>query len=417
MDTVIVLFNRDLRVADHPALAAACARARLVVPLFVLDPAVPAGRRAGFLSECLADLRGSLRARGGELFVRHGDTVRETMRLARESAAEAVFAGADVSAFAQRRQRLLAAQPIEVRLFPGVTVIPPGELLPSGGGDHYRVFTPYWRAWSAAPRRDPEPAPARVAVPDGLPAGDIPEAPRWGALPGGEAHGRARMRTWLRDHLAGYAEGRDDLAGDRTSRLSPYLRFGCVSPLELAGCGEEEFTRQLCWRDFHHQVTHAFPGIGRRDYRPHRGHWREDPDAVRAWAEGRTGVPIVDAGMRQLLAEGWMHNRARLITASYLVKQLGVDWRAGARHFFELLLDGDVADNCGNWQWVAGTGNDTRRNRAFNPIRQARRFDPDGEYVRRYVPELADVPAPLVHEPWLSPRPVRGYPPRLDSPP
>jgi len=236
-------------------------------------------------------------------------------------------------------------------------------------------------------------------------------------MPGGESAGRERADRWLRRFLAGYADGHDDLAGDRTSRLSPYLRFGCVSPLELACRAEsgEDFVRQLCWRDFHHQVTYAFPRINRENYRHTERRWRHDRDALRAWCHGMTGLPIVDAGMRQLLAEGWMHNRARLIVAAYLVKRLGLDWRDGARHFFAHLLDGDVANNSGNWQWVAGTGNDTRPARGFNPLRQARRYDPAGDYVRRYVPELAGVPGAKIHEPWRLPSLPPGYPPRLDG--
>ncbi len=416
MDTVIVLFNRDLRVHDHPALAAACAQARRVVPLFVLDPAIPSGRRRPFLHDCLRDLRDSLRARGGDLLVRQGDTVAETMRLAGETSATAVFTSADVSSLARRRQRRFAEEPIEFRRFPGVTVVPPDLLRPSGGGDHYRVFTPYWRAWSGAPRRSIVGAPEAVPTPKGLRAGAIPRGLPYGGIEGGEGAARKRMRAWTRDRLDGYEDLRDDLAGDGTSRLSPYLRFGCLSPLELAACGNEAFVRQLCWRDFHHQVAFAFPDLNRRDYRPRGTTWRSDKDAEQAWREGMTGVPIVDAGMRQLLAEGWMHNRARLITAAYLVKHLRIDWRVGYDHFFDLLLDGDVADNAGNWQWVAGTGNDTRPNRTFNPLRQARRFDPDGEYVRRYVPELADVPATHILEPWLLSGQAGGYPPPLTRP-
>ncbi|GAA4099070.1 cryptochrome/photolyase family protein [Nonomuraea soli] len=407
MDTVIVLFNRDLRVHDHPALAAACERAGRVVPLFVLDPSVAAGRRSAFLGECLRDLRESLRDRGGELFVRQGETVAETMRLARETGATTVHVSADVSALARSRQRRLAGERIELRRFPGVTVVPPDLLQPSGGGDHYKVFTPYWRAWSQAPRRAVADPPKRVSVPEDLAPGDIPDAEPYGIMRGGEQAARARLDTWIKEGLDDYEEGHDDLAGARTSRLSPYLHFGCLSPLETAvRCDQEAFTRQLCWRDFHHQVTFAFPELPRRDYRP-RGHtWRADAGALRAWKEGLTGVPIVDAGMRQLLAEGFMHNRARMITAAYLVKELKIDWREGAAHFFEHLLDADVANNSGNWQWIAGTGNDTRPNRSFNYLRQARRFDPEGAYVRRYVPELAGLPAPAVHEPTG----VRGYP-------
>jgi deoxyribodipyrimidine photo-lyase len=193
-----------------------------------------------------------------------------------------------------------------------------------------------------------------------------------------------------------------------TSRLSPYLRFGCVSPLAVAtavrkldGAGPAAFVRQLCWRDFYYQVTYAFPGISTKACRPGgEPGWRYDEDALRHWQDGLTGVPIVDAGMRQLRAEGWMHNRARLITAAFLTKHLGVDWRLGVKWFFRWLLDGDVANNSGNWQWVAGTGNDTRPYRRFNPIRQAERFDPDGVYVRRYVPELKSVEGKAVHQPW-----------------
>lgn len=420
-DTVIVLFSRDLRVHDHPALAAACEHARHVVPLFVADPAIPGGNRRGFLAECLFDLRESLRERGGELVVRRGEAVAETMRLAGELGAGAVYSSMDVSTLARHRQRRLAEECERARMefltFPGLTVVPPDALAPSGGGDHYRVFTPYWRAWSRQPRRAVLKAPGRVPIPGSLRPGRLPE-PGDGPsklFRGGEAAGRRRMEQWLKYCLDDYSEGHDDMAGNRTSRLSPYLRLGCVSPLELEslageGRGAADFVRQLCWRDFFHQVTRAFPRINRDDYRPRGQEWRDDEHAAQAWKEGMTGIPIVDAGMRQLLAEGWMHNRARLIVGSFLVRRLQVDWRVGADHFFDRLLDGDIANNYGNWQWVAGTGNDTRPNRPFNHIRQAKRYDPSGEYVRRYVPELAEVPKRMIHEPWRLPSGVPGYP-------
>jgi len=416
MDTIIVLLNRDLRVHDHPALAAACARARRVVPLFVADPALPPRRRAGFLADALLDLRASLRRRGGELILRRGDPVAETMRLVDEVGAQAVWVSADVTRYARRRERRLAAEcarrRLDFRTFPGVTVIPPDALRPAGG-DHYRIFTPYWRAWSAERRRPVVPPPPVVRVPEGLDPGPppLPEAEPYRSLRGGETEGRRRMTLWLRHCLESYAETKDDLAGETTSRLSPYLHFGCISPLELAtaGAASEEFVRRLCWRDFHHQVTLAFPEIDRREYRPRGRRWNDDKDVVAAWREGRTGMPIVDAAMRQLAAEGWLHDRARLIAAAYLTRCLGVDWRIGAEHFAEHLLDADVAVNCGSWQWVAGTGNDTRPRRAFNPVRQAKRFDPDGEYVRRYVPEVGHLPRTLVHEPWKT-GVIRHYP-------
>jgi deoxyribodipyrimidine photo-lyase len=240
---------------------------------------------------------------------------------------------------------------------------------------------------------------------------------------GGESAARKRMEKWLACGLADYGRRHDDLAGDATSRLSADLHFGCLSPLELAvragesgADGGMEYVRQLCWRDFHAQVACAFGDLPRRDYRPRRGGWQEDPEALGAWKAGQTGHPIVDAGMRQLAAEGFMHNRARLLVASFLTRRLNVHWTAGARHFFDLLVDGDIANNAGNWQWVAGTGNDTRPNRRVSLRRQAQRFDPDGEYVRRYVPELAGVGGDAVHAPWRLDRPPRGYPAPLIDP-
>jgi deoxyribodipyrimidine photo-lyase len=222
---------------------------------------------------------------------------------------------------------------------------------------------------------------------------------------GGETAGRRRLSAWIRSGLEHYGERHDDLAADATSRLSPYLHLGCLSPLEIAERaarrdGGESFVRQLAWRDFFHHLLAARPETSETDMRGRGDRWRDDRRALAAWKEGRTGYPIVDAGMRQLLREGYLHNRARLIVGSFLTKDLYVDWRAGAAHFYDWLVDGVVASNVGNWQWVAGTGADTRPNRVFNPIRQAKRFDPDGTYVRRYVPELARIEGAAVHQPW-----------------
>jgi deoxyribodipyrimidine photo-lyase len=429
----VVLFNRDLRVHDHPALAEACWQARTVVPLFVVDPkltgrGLASSNRIGFLLESLGDLRRSLLDRGGQLFVRRGDPATEAVKLARALGASAVFTSADVSRYARRRQGALARGCEQARMrlvtFPGATVVPPGDLAPSGG-DHYRVFTPYWRRWSSMPWRPVPPTPRRVAVPKDLWPGSIPEPTGVNSKPesprrarGGETQARRLANSWVRHHLAAYASGHDDLAGDRTSRLSPYLHFGCVSAAELAhrataAPGGEPFVRQLCWRDFHHQVLAAFPDLPRDDYRPHRRRWEHNPAALEAWRVGLTGIPIVDAGMRQLLNEGWMANRARLLVASCLTKDMGLDWRAGAEHFADWLVDADVANNSGNWQWVAGTGNDTRPNRRFNLLHQAHRYDPAGDYVRRYLPELAGIPGAAVHQPWRLPDSQRR---RLDYP-
>jgi deoxyribodipyrimidine photo-lyase len=426
MRLAIMLFTRDLRVHDNPALDAAVRRAEGVAPLFVLEDRLVSGplaapNRVRFLLEAVDDLRSSLRERGGDLVIRRGDTVGEVIGLARDTGAGGVFCAADVSGYAAGRQRRLSAAcqqaRLELALSPGVTVVPPAELRPSGGGEHYRVFTPYLRAWERAKRRPVAAAPEKVHLPDGLKPGELPDlAGRRkgsGTFPGGESAATKRLDAWLRSGgVNGYADGRNDMAGDETSRLSPYLHFGCLSPLQLAEtAGPGEFTRQLAWRDFFHQVTAAFPAITTRDYRPARVRWRDDREAFDAWREGRTGVPIVDAGMRQLQQEGWMHNRARMIVASLLCKQLHIDWRLGARHFMDLLADGDIANNYGNWQWAAGTGNDTRPGRVLSPLRQATRFDAAGDYVRRYVPELAGLDPVAIRRPWTLPESQRrGYP-------
>jgi deoxyribodipyrimidine photo-lyase len=405
--TAVVLFTRDLRVHDHPALAAAAERAERVLPLFVLDRGLlkrnGTPNRLAFLLDSLRDLGGSLRARGADLILRSGDVVEETVLAARSAGAETVFLSEDVSGYAQERERrlrrALAGEPIALETFPGVTVVPPGELAPAGG-EAFRVFTPYWRRWREEPRRPLLAPPERLVLPDGVSPGRVPglgelvdgspapELPR-----GGEAAARVRLARWLEHGLACYDELRDDLAADATSRLSPYLHFGCVSAGEvveraLGGAGGESYVRQLCWRDFHHQLLAARPAIAREDFRPRKAPWQHDPDALAAWQEGRTGVPLVDAGMRQLLREGFMHNRARMVAADFLTKHLAVDWREGAAHFAQHLVDADLANNTGNWQWTAGTGTDPRPGRRLSPERQARRFDPEGAYARRYVPEL-----------------------------
>jgi deoxyribodipyrimidine photo-lyase len=439
VSTALVLFTRDLRVRDHTALSAAVRHAEHVVPAFVLDEQLLSGscsapNRLSFLLDSLADLDRSLQERGGRLVVRRGELVPEAMRLARSSGAEAIYMSEDVSAYARFRHRLLAEacerERIRLCTFPGVAVVPAGELTPSGGGDHYRVFTPYWRAWSALPRFERAAAPRRISLPDGIHAGTLPSlksltraSPSPELPTGGEHAGLARLKHWMGSGLAEYEERHDDLAADRTSHLSPFLHFGCLSASTVlaraenrSGPGGEAFARQLCWRDFHHQVLAARPDLPSADYRPRGDRWHRSKRLIEAWQEGQTGYPIVDAGMRQLAREGFMHNRARLIVASFLTKLLYIDWRVGAAHFAGLLVDADLANNVGNWQWVAGTGNDTRPNRVLNPIRQAHRFDPAGEYVRRYVPELSGVQGRAIHEPWRMPAAEQralGYPKRI----
>ncbi len=419
MRAAIVLFTRDLRVHDNPALMAALAAAETVLPLFVLDEGIgrtrygAASNRHSFLLESLADLDASLRKLGGALDVRRGDVIAEAVRAAREIGTVTIFANADVSPYAVRRQRRLAAE-LDLRLVDGNFVVPAGEIAPTGN-DHYQVFSPYHRAWSQVPLGAPEQTPDAIRLPATIRPSPVPASAEAAPLPGGETAGVERARAWVHSHLAGYGTGgHDALAADATSRLSPYLHFGCVSPRALAVRAQERggdaFVRQLCWRDFYAQILFARPRTQVEDMRPRGDRWLDDPDALSAWKEGITGFPLVDAGMRQLREEGWMHNRARMVAASFLVKDLGIDWREGARHFFDLLLDGDVAQNIGNWQWIAGTGVDTRPNRVYSPAAQLKKLDPEGAYVRRYVPELADVPARDIAEPGLLapsyPRPI-----------
>lgn len=452
MTVSVVLFTSDLRLHDNPTLRAAVAGSGEVVPLFVLDEAiVSAGfatpNRRAFLADCLTDLDAGLRARGGRLVVRTGDVVDVVRAVAAETGAGEVRTAAGVSRYAQRREeRLRVALESDGRRLhvhdATLTALPPGAVTPAGS-DHFAVFTPYFRRWSRERLRDVLAAPRTVRVPAGIGSDRVPartdtDGVSAGLAAGGETAGRKRFAAWRRSGLATYEDGHDDLAGDVTSRLSPHLHFGTLSPTELVqrarragGAGSEAFVRQLCWRDFHHQVLAARPGVSSADYRTRHDRWRSteptrstepaEPagstasaesagDEVEAWKAGRTGYPVVDAAMRQLRHEGWMHNRGRLLTASFLTKTLYVDWRVGARHFLELLVDGDIANNQLNWQWVAGTGTDSRPNRVLNPVIQGKRYDPDGDYVRRWVPELTGLAGAAVHEPWKLPARERaGY--------
>ncbi|WP_327665839.1 cryptochrome/photolyase family protein [Streptomyces sp. NBC_00498] len=415
----VVLFTSDLRVHDHPPLRAALTAGDVVVPLFVRDTGVAgflAPNREAFLADCLRDLDAALRDRGGRLVVRSGDVVDEVAKVVTETDACVVHVAGGVSAYAHRREdRLrdtLHRLGCDLVAHDGVvTCVPPGAVTPDAR-DHFAVFTPYHRHWAQHGLRAVVRAPRAVRVPDGVGGEVLPErADVSGVSPGlaegGERAGRALLTSWLRSGIAAYEDRHDDLAGDATSRLSPHLHFGTISSVEAVhrantagGPGAEAFVRQLAWRDFHHQVLAARPDAAHADYRTHHDRWRRAPREVEAWQEGRTGYPVVDAAMRQLRHEGWMHNRGRLLTASFLVKTLYVDWRVGARHFLSLLVDGDVANNQMNWQWMAGTGTDSRPNRVLNPVTQAKRYDPDGAYVRRWVPELADVEGSAVHTPW-----------------
>jgi deoxyribodipyrimidine photo-lyase len=431
LDTRLVWLRRDLRLHDHPALAAAlrpCDDAEVrVVPLFVLDPRLLGSRRVAparlrYLAEALADLDAGLRQRGGRLVVRRGDPRRVVPAVAREVRASAVHVTGDVTPYAADRDAAVAARlgDVPLRVHPGLLVHEPGTVL-TGGGRPFRVFTPFHRAWLALPADLPLPAPARIPAHGGVASDGLPTAADLleGATPpaearhdGGETAALRRLDRFLTTRAADYHQARDLLGVDGTSRLSADLHHGCLSPrqamadLDPRRPGHRTFAAELAWREFYAHVLAAWPEVLRREFNPamRRLPWRGRSRAFTAWCDGRTGYPVVDAAMRQLRAEGWMHNRGRMIVASFLCKDLLVDWRLGEAHFLRHLVDGDLASNNGGWQWAAGTGTDAQPYfRIFNPVTQGQRFDPDGAYVRRYVPELAGVPTRWIHRPWELP--------------
>jgi deoxyribodipyrimidine photo-lyase len=427
--TSILWFRRDLRLTDHPGLAAA-AESDHLVPVFCFDPRLTGGRHASgprtqFLLECLDELQGSLRDRDSRLVVRIGRPEEELPALADELGADTVHATADVGPLARRRDAhvrdALAALDVNLCLHPGLFAADDPSAIVTGAGEAYKVFSPYHGAWSETHRRPPLRAPRTLpGLPSKVRLEQLPTLAHLGLhqevsdpAPGGEVAGRARMTAFLRRAVRDYGSNHDLVATAGTSALSPYLHFGCVSARELEsrlprGSGAAEYRRQLCWRDFYAQLIRAFPNNAHQEYQDRmRGtiRWTQDEATFDAWCTGQTGYPIIDAAMRQLRCEGWMHNRARLLVGSFLTKDLGIDWRWGERWFMRMLIDGDEANNNGNWQWIASVGVDPQpvARRIYNPARQQAQYDPEGRYVRRYVPELADVPDEYLAEPWTMP--------------
>ncbi len=429
-------FRRDLRLADNPALLAAVRAAGDetrdgVVPLFVLDPALwgPAGpNRRAYLTASLADLGDRL----GGWQLRRGDPVREVVAVARAAKATSVHVAADYGPYGaardERVKQALAEHNIELVPTGSPYAVAPGRVTKHDGGA-YQVYTPFWRAWSEHGWRDPAGSPHGVTWVRPLKSAGLPSAePAGGSSlpPAGEQAARRRWRAFLDDGVQTYAGDRDRPDLDRTSRMSVHLKWGEIHPrtmlADLAGRRGDAvrtFRQELAWREFYADVLWRRPDSARDYLHSQLAAMRYDAagDQLQAWADGRTGFPIVDAGMRQLRGEGWMHNRVRMIVASFLVKDLHVEWQHGARHFLHWLVDGDLSSNNHGWQWVAGSGTDPSPYfRVFNPITQGKRFDPDGRYVRRHVAELAGIDGAAVHEPWTLPGGVPdGYPdPILD---
>jgi len=429
MPTAIWWVRRDQRLNDNDALRTALETCDAVVPVFILDPALLTAsdvspRRVAFMLGGLAALDADLRTRGSRLVVRRGAPGDELARLVAETGAVAIYAEADPWPYGRRRDAAVAAT-LPLHLTTGITVWPADTVM-KADGTPYTVFTPYSRAW----RTLPPPTPAELwsppewlpALPDNLLGLSIPvePAPPGGALfVPGEAEALRRLAAFAGGSdapIGRYDAERNRMDLDGTSQLSPYLRFGMISarrasvaarsvidgPGPGARKGAETWYSELIWREFYMAILYHFPHVLEQAFREQYRAipWRNDEAEFAAWCAGRTGFPVVDAAMRQLTATGWMHNRARMIVASFLVKDLLIDWRWGERFFMQHLIDGDPAANNGGWQWTAGVGTDAAPYfRIFNPARQGARFDPDGAYVRRWVPELASVPAKYIHEP------------------
>ena len=436
----ILWLRQDLRLVDNPALTAAAQRNRPILPLYVLDDETPAewrlgGASRGWLHHSLTSLAASFETIGLPLILRRGPAAAVIVELSKETGTDSVFWNRTYEPYAIARdialKRSLTARGVSLACFNAALLHEPWTIKTKQGGP-YKVFTPFWRALRREPLAKPLPAPGLLPAPSVLPrSADLSE---WSLLPThpdwsqglqeswtpGEAGAQRRLAAFLDESLACYRSDRDRPDRPTTARLSPHLHWGEISPRQIwhavrmhaqrgrrapADGAAEAFLRQLGWREFTHHLLYHWPDLPARSWRSRFDafSWRSDPVALRAWQVGMTGYPIVDAGMRELWRTGWMHNRVRMIAASFLVKDLLIPWQTGEAWFWDTLVDADLAQNAFSWQWAAGAGVDAAPYfRIFNPVLQGRRFDPDGGYVRRWVPELARLPNDFLHQPWTA---------------
>lgn len=435
MNAAIWWIRRDLRLSDNLPLSTALGQARQVFPVFILDPRLLASgysseKRLSFLYAGLHSLDTSLRERGGYLLLRSGNPEQVLKELFYQTEAEAIYAQEDYSPYAVARDRKIK-QILPLILLPGLSVYHPQEVQ-NTNRTPYTVYTPFNKAWQAHSwTGEPIPAPKDIPTPPGFASESIPAIHSLisDLFPAGESEAQRRLSEFTSSSDApifAYQENRNRLDLEGTSTLSPYLRFGMLSARQAVAVARQAINRawnqysrrsaetwlnELVWREFYLSILYHFPAVRLSAFRPKMNdiRWLNEEDSFAAWKDGRTGYPIVDAAMRQLVQTGWMHNRARMITASFLIKDLLIDWRWGERYFMQHLIDGDPAANNGGWQWVAGTGTDAAPYfRVFNPLLQSRKFDPTGVYIRRYIPELADVPTEFIHEPWKMPLDIQG---------
>lgn len=407
----LMWFRRDLRLADNPALdVAITAGTEGVLGIFILDKRLlraAGATRTRFLVESLSELKTAYEALGGEFVIASGPPRSELNRLVNAYGASSVHVAADFTPVSRRRD-----DGLELTVTGSPYAVAPGRVR-KDDETPYKVFTPYYKRWLDHGWRAPVSAPDTIpSAAAGIESVTLPDAPQSPGPSGGEKAALARWREFEKDDLTAYSDGRNRPDLDSTSRISPYLHFGCIHPRTMLadlgkrrGAAPTSYRRELAWRDFYADVLW---------HNPESAHNYLDPrfaemdyvcgdlakQRLQQWKDGQTGYPIVDAGMRQLLAEGWMHNRVRMIVASFLVKDLHLEWTAGAQHFMNHLVDADVASNQHGWQWVAGCGTDAAPYfRVFNPLLQGRKFDPQGDYVRRYVPELRSLAGVAVHDP------------------
>ncbi|MBN8608769.1 MAG: deoxyribodipyrimidine photo-lyase [Caulobacterales bacterium] len=433
----IVWLRQDLRLGDNPALRAAIETKRPLVLLYVLDDETPGRWRLGgasrwWLHKSLSALGADVEKRGARLVLRKGAAAKVLPNLVKEIGAGAVFWNRCYEAYAIARDKALkeklSADGLEVQSFNGALLNEPW-VVKTKTGEPYKVFTPYWRAArQVAERRAPLPTPKKL---NGY-AGDVaserladwklsPTMPNWAAgfedeWKPGEAGALAALRLFIKDRLRDYPEARDTMGVHGTSRLSAHLHFGEISPAQVRAAiesaihdapalqrGADKFMTEIGWREFSTNLLFHWPTLPEANWRDNFDAfpWRDDAKALRAWRRGQTGYPIVDAAMRELWISGTMHNRARMIAASFLIKHLLIDWRHGEAWFWDTLLDADLANNAASWQWVAGSGADASPYfRIFNPITQGERYDAEGAYVRKWLPELANLPDDVIHRPW-----------------
>ncbi len=444
---VILWFRRDLRLSDNTALNAAVRSGSPVIPLFIFDPAILKGERTGaprvaFLLKALASLDHSLRERGASLVLRQGSPAELLPRLIEESAATALYFNRDTSPYALRRDAAVEqAVTVPIHRFDDSLLVAPGDVL-KADSTPYTVFTPFKKTWLTIPKALPETVAAGSSQWVSMPSPDLERfslaALGFGATidvpEASEAEARQRLEDFVSDAIYAYAFGRNRLAAGledsapRTSCLSAYLHLGLLSIREAYHAADTAqqnalddtsrhsvaaWVSELAWREFYQHILFHFPQVVSGNFRSEYDvlPWRDAPEELQAWKAGQTGYPIVDAAMRQLRHTGWMPNRARMIVASFLSKHLLINWREGELHFMQWLIDGDLASNNGGWQWAAGTGTDAQPYfRIFNPILQSRRYDPDGDYLRHWIPELSAVDSRLIHSPWDLPQPPVAYP-------